>query len=222
VRKRSIVIVLAIVLVGILLVCAGCGGGGNETTTTVASPSGTETVTTPSATTASTEPETTTTTGAVDSSSTEPEATTTTEQLSSAETLLPSGHIKAMGFIDKVWEEGGKRYISIDYAEWLTGQEAVDAAAAAGYTIAPGEDEYWIRNDNPQKRVFEVADTAPITGFSTTRGEVDQPIAWDTFMSLWSTSPPTDTGLQFSVNEAPWWIERDGQTVVKIDQQYVP
>ena len=45
----------------------------------------------------------------------------------------------------------------------LTGQEAVDAAVEAGY-IAPGEDlpnDYFIRNENPQKREFTVADGRP-------------------------------------------------------------
>ena len=79
--------------------------------------------------------------------------------LSSAEKRLANGHIKAMGYIDKVYIKDGKRYISIDYAEMLTGQAAIDAAVAAG-EIAPGEDlpnDYWISNDNPQKRVFEVS-----------------------------------------------------------------
>ncbi len=91
--------------------------------------------------------------------------TTTTETLSSAETRLPNGHIKAMGFIDKVYVKDGKRYISIDYAEMLTGAAANAAAVAAGF-IEPGEDvpnDYWISNANPQKRVFEVSDTVAIT-----------------------------------------------------------
>jgi hypothetical protein len=205
--RAVLVVPLILLLLPVLL--AGCSAGVNETTTTAASTVDTQAVTTSSAATASTEPG----------------ATTTTEKLSSAETQLPTGHIKALGFIDKVWEEGGKRYISIDYADWLTGQEAVDAAAAAGYTIEPGEDEYWIRNDNPQKRVFQVADTAAMTSASTTpnaQGEMVQSLTWDTFMSFWSASPPTDPVFPLDLDEVPWWIERDGQTVVKIDQQYLP
>ena len=149
------------------------------------------------------------------------ESTTTTEKLSTAETRLANGHIKAMGFIDKVWEQGGKRYISIDYAEMLTGQEAVDAAVAAG-EIQPGEDlpnDYFIRNTNPAKRQFEVSDPVDITT-STWHGEMNMPVTWAQFKSFWSATPP-DAEAAY-LRDSPWWIERDGQTVIKIDEQYLP
>ena len=95
----------------------------------------------------------TTTTQAVTTTTGLEGTTTTTEKLSTAETRLSNGHIKAMGFIDKVYLKDGKRYISIDYAEYLTGA-AADAAAVAAGEIAPGEhveDDYWIQNDNPQR-----------------------------------------------------------------------
>ena len=120
---------------------------------------GTTTSTTVAPSTTSSSP-TTSSVVTSESSTTTEASSTTTEALSSAETRLPNGNIKAMGYIDEVWEEGGTRYISIDYAEMLTGQEAMDAAVEAGY-IAPGEDlpnDYFIRNDNPQKREFTVAD----------------------------------------------------------------
>ena len=148
--------VLISTLVALALVVAACGCGEEETTTT-------------------TQAATTTTKAA---------STTTTEELSTAETLLPNGNIQAMGYIDKAWEEGGKRYISIDYAEMLTGQEAHDAAGT--------DVEYYITNENPQKREFEVSDTVSINRFSTTRGEVDEPVAWDTFMSYWSDFDPAN------------------------------
>lgn len=230
-RKRRHPTLFLLVLLLIPLALAGCGAGGDETTSTVALTSGsTETVTTPSATTASTEPEVTTITGAVESSSTEPETTTTTEQLSSAETALPDGRIKALGYIDKVWGEGGKRYLSIDYAEFLTGRAAVDAAAAAGHTMEPGEDQYWIRNDNPQKRTFSVSDSVAITTSTRWRGpggqlgpadeQIGASCTWADFTTFWGTGtlPESEQGL----HEKPWWIEREGPVVVKIDEQYLP
>jgi hypothetical protein len=154
--------------------------------------------------------EETTTTTKTETSTTKAETGTTTEKLSSAETQLSNGNIQATGFIDKAWEEGDKRYISIDYAELLTGQEANDAAGA--------DVEYYIKNDNPQKREFEVSDTVAITQFST-----DGPVTWDTFASYWSDSPPsTDAEFPYNAATSLWWIERDGSQVVKIDQQYLP
>ena len=200
--------VLIPALVALALVVAACGCGEEETTTTTQGAT-----TTTQAETTTTQGVTTTTQGAT--TTTQAETTTTTEELSSAETLLPNGNIQAMGYIDKAWEDGGKRYISIDYAEMLTGQEADDAAGT--------DVEYYITNENPQKREFEVSDTVSINRFSTTRGEVDEPVTWDTFMSYWSDSPPpTDADFPYNAATSPWWIERDGPLVVKIDQQYLP
>jgi hypothetical protein len=169
----------------------------------------------------------TTTTQAVTTTTGLESTTTTTEKLSTAETRLPNGHIKAMGFIDKVYVKGGKRYISIDYAEMLTGAEA-DAAAVAAGEIKPGEhvpNDFWIQNDNPQKRVFEVSDSVPITTSTwITSGAawneiMDHPVTWAQFKSFWSATPPADA---IHLHGSPWWIERDGPLVVKIDEQFLP
>lgn len=150
-------------------------------------------------------------------------STTTTEALSSAETLLPNGNIRAMGFIDEAWESGSVRYMSIDYAEMLTGDEAVEAAIEAG-EIAPGEDlpnDYYIRNINTQLREFTVAPSAPITTvtFGGSGPDDPQPVTWAEFMSFWSDSPPA--GAEH-LHLVPWWIERDGDEVVSIAEQYLP
>ncbi len=180
-------LVLALLILALVVVASACGE--EETTTT-------------------TKAETTTT--KAQTSTTKADTGTTGEQLSSAETELPNGNIQATGYIDKVWEKSGKQYISIDYAELLTGKEADDAAGA--------DVEYYIKNDNPQMRDFEVSGAATITQFNT-----DGPITWDTFMSYWSDSPPpTSADMPYDPATALWWIERDGSVVVKIDQQYLP
>jgi hypothetical protein len=236
-RKRAVrkplvlLLVVGALAIGLALGLAGCGRGGDSTTTTTMAPAPAETTTTA----VTVAPEETTTTGAILESTTTTSTavleettttslegeTTTTEKLSTAEARLPNGHIKAMGFIKKVWEQGGKRYMSIDYAEMLTGEEAVQAAIAAG-DIQPGEDlpnDYFIRNTSPETRQFDVSDGVPITT-STWHGEMDSPVTWDVFKSFWSASPP-DQEAGF-LRDSPWWIERDGQTVVKIDEQYLP
>jgi hypothetical protein len=214
-------LVLALVLaLALALGAAGCGS--SEVTRTTAAVSASETV----GTTTSTGAETSTTavsessTTAGSSSTTASSTTTTTEPLSSAETRLSNGHIRAMGYIDKVWESGGMRHISIDYAEMLTGDEAKAAAIAAG-EIAPGEDlpnDYFIRNTNPLRREFTVSATAPITT-ATFGGGMDQPVTWAQFMSFWSASPPAGGE---HLHDVPWWIERDGGEVVSISEQYLP
>ena len=190
-----------------------------DETTVIPATTTTQAVTTTSqAVTTTTGPEETTTTSVE-------ETTTTTEKLSTAETRLSNGHIKAMGFIDKVYVKDGKRYISIDYAEYLTGA-AADAAAVAAGEIKPGEhvpDDFWIQNDNPQKRIFEVSGSVAITTSTWTAfawNEImDHPVTWAQFRSFWSATPPADAS---HLHGSPWWIERDGPLVVKIDEQFLP
>jgi len=229
-RRRRLLLAISVgaLAVALALLAAGCGGGDNTTTTTtIAQPDETTTTGLPGELTTSTETaveDTTTVTSMVEdttTSSTVAGETTTTEKLSTAEQKLANGHIKAMGFIKKVWEQDGKRYISIDYAEMLTGQAAIDAAVAAG-DIQPGEDlpnDYYIRNTNHDLREFQVAGSVAITT-ATWGGEPDRPVTWDEFLSFWSATPP-DADAAF-LRDSPWWIERDGQTVIKIDEQYLP
>lgn len=214
--------------VGLIMALAACGSegdGGDATTllpsttmTTEAPVQTTSTSTTeaaPQTTTSTTEAEETTTTA-----STDPSSTTTTEKLSSAETRLANGHIKVMGFIDRVWEEGGKRYIRIDYAELLTGEEAVAAAIAAGQ-LAPGEElpnDYFILNQNHTLREYVVSPSVAITT-STWNGEMEAPATWAEFASFWGATPPEGAA---HLKDSPWWIERDGPTVLRIDEQYLP
>ena len=149
------------------------------------------------------------------------ETTTTTEPLSNAEILLPNGNVRAMGYIDKVWESGGKRYISIDYAQMLTGEEARQAAIDAG-VIQPGDyldNDYFIVNDNPRKREFTVTATATFATSTFGGGGLDQPTTWAQFKSFWSASPPAGGE---HLHELPWWIERTGGEVVSIEEQYLP
>lgn len=219
--------VIALVVVLIMFAVVGCGD--NETTTTgapttvapqttvttgqVAPTTATPLTTAPPATAPpATAPPTTT-------STTEP-ATTTSEKLSSAEILQPDGTIKAMGYIDRVWEEGGKRYLSIDYAEMLSGREAQRAAVEDG-VIQPGEtldNDYYIRNQNSLKREFTVSATATIKTM-TREGGFDQPATWEEFLSFWGPNPP---GQATHLKDMPWWITRNGPTIVAIEEQYLP
>jgi hypothetical protein len=224
---------LLLLLVPVLI--AGCGDGGGGTTTTAVTGGGGPTTTTTAGTSTgssdtvatSVSATTTTTTGISISlpTTTSSEITTTTVSLSSAETMLPSGHIKAMGFIDKVYIQDGKRYISIDYAEMLTGPAALAAAIAAG-DVPPGgtlDTDYYIANTNPQKRIFEVSNSVAIT--TSTRwvagDDMGAPCTWTAFKSFWGPAGALAESEKH-LHDMPWWIERDALVVIKIDEQYLP
>jgi len=202
----------AILALGIAL--GGCGGDAVTTVTHVDYPASTTTTSVVTTTSEMTPVTSETTTSLA-------ETTTTTEALSNAEILLPSGNVKAMGYIDKVWESGGKRHISIDFAQMLTGEEAKQAAIAAG-DLAPGEEldnDYYIVNENTKKREFVVSGSAAIA--TSTFGDLgmDHPVTWGQFKSFWSASPPA--GGEY-LHQTPWWIERKGSVVISIAEQYLP
>jgi hypothetical protein len=138
--------------------------------------------------------------------------------LSSAETLLPNGHIRALGIIDDAWEDrSGGRHLRIDYVDVLTWDDAV----AAGLEDPNNpHDGFWYSNVNPLLREFNVSTSADI--FTSYRGLVvnpDTPCTWTDFRSFWGPSPaPGDDYM----HDELWWIERDGNTVVWISQQFIP
>ena len=221
--SRGALIVTGVLVVGMAtlsLGVAGCSSDEDTSTTEQVTTSETMETTSSTATTSSSLSTTTTAPPDTSTSSTAPAGTTTTEALSSAETLLPNGHIRAMGYIDQIRFDGVTNFLRIDYAEMLTGEEANAAAVEAG-EIEPGDsvpNDYFIRNVNPQRREFKVSDSVAITT-STWGGVMERPITWEQFRSFWGVSPPAD-GLH--LHNVPWWIERDGDTVVKIDEQYLP
>jgi hypothetical protein len=128
---------------------------------------------------------------------------------------MANGHIKACGIITQVWTEGGTRKIEIDYVDYLTGAEAVAAAAAEGEVV---EDGYWVRNQNSKLRTFTVSSSAVMTldDRSHPPGQL-VPLSWAEFSGFWQM-----TGEEAWVSRSLWWIERSGTTVVRIDQQFQP
>ncbi len=223
--------VAAAALSGLLV--AGCGDVGQSSSTTPPTTAQAPGTTTASVAATSTlppvtsEPPTTATTVTTVTTATTAEPTTTTasgptttEQLSSAETRLPDGTIRGMGYIDKVWVAGGVRHLRIDYAEMLSGKEA-EQAAIADKVIKPGEtldNDYYIRNENSKKREFAIAGRVRIET-QTRQGGMEQPATWEEFLSFWGPNPPGDAA---HLKDMPWWIVRDGDEVIDISEQYLP
>jgi hypothetical protein len=137
---------------------------------------------------------------------------------SSSEISLSSAEvIKAFGFIKKIYKKDKKNYLVIDYAEFYTGEEA-DKAAIEDGEIQPGEhvpNDYYIRNKNPKLRTFEIADNVNcFVSYFKEEGGVDLKYVDLSYLKSLLTSGE----LEFR----PFWIERKGNVVIKITEQYVP
>lgn len=125
-----------------------------------------------------------------------------------------------IGYVEKVFEKDGKRYFIIDKVEFLTGDAAVEAAMKDGnayYDYYTGEysvpNDYYIVNNNPLIRTYEISESASIKLYSSLSYDyVLTSISYSEFMARVNS---IDYGVLCNIN-----IEND--VVVKIEQQYVP
>lgn len=114
--------------------------------------------------------------------------------------------------------EGATPILSVDYAEFLTGQAAIDAATAHG-SESPPPNDYYIVNDNPKLReipvdpkisvkVISKANGIEIHGYSMPFGQW-----YDVLAGMSSTN---------FVKDMPYWITITDDTITKIEEQYIP
>jgi hypothetical protein len=206
--KRTSWLWLAVAMAGALsLIAVGCNDLGDANVTT--SLNGTTTSVDVSSETATTEAVAETTLSPTTTVSHTPSTSTASEK------VMTNGHIKACGIITRVWMDGSTRKIEIDYVDYLTGAEAVAAAAAAGEEAV---NDYWVRNENSKLRTFTVSNSAAITLDDRSLPPAHLvPLSWAEFSAAWGL-----TGEEAVVRHSLWWIERSGTTVVRIDQQFQP
>jgi hypothetical protein len=129
--------------------------------------------------------------------------------------------------------EVGPDEVVADYAEFLTGEEANQAAVAAG-VIEEGDsvpNGYFIRNVNPRLRtlalddppvvVLPTAETGPVTEvavpFEEWLARFDDGKSWPE-----GQSPPDDRFFFPAAEGTPYWLTIQDGIVVQIRQQYLP
>jgi hypothetical protein len=132
---------------------------------------------------------------------------------------------KQIGYVKKVYAKGGKNYLDIDYIQWLTGAAAEQAMREDGQCPKTGEcsvfDDYYIRNQNPLVRTFEISPDVKIvmqTYGAEQTGVVmnNQEISLDQFKDICSSN--SQSGLK----DVPYIVEILNQQIVKITEQYIP
>ncbi len=166
----------------------------------------------------STATETATSTPTVEpTTSVEPTIPVTTGDTPSTGTDIKDG--KFFTFIEKVTIKGDTSYIIADYAQFLTGKEAADAATAAGDESPPPND-YYILNVNEKLRTVPVASgvevlLATLEGHFTVDGYPVTFSAWRDMINGDSSNFPRATMV-------PYWVTVKNGKVIKIAEQYLP
>lgn len=150
---------------------------------------------------------------------TEPEPTpepTETPEPAAPETGENDG--RYIGYVKRIYNVGSTRYVEIDYIQFLTGDEAADAAAARGDESPPPND-YYIVNENPRLRQFPVQMGIPVTMWTwamESSGVSEQDVLFDIWWDRLFMSG--DARLQ----AVPYWIELEDGVITSIEEQYLP
>jgi len=137
----------------------------------------------------------------------------------------PEASEKAIGYLKKIYSKNGKNYFDIDYIQWLTGDVAEKAMREDGECSQKGEcivlNDYYIRNQNPLVRSFEVAPDAEILAhdFSTdySTGNWNESWTFSRFSNYFNTN--AKNGYWDSV---PFHVEIGNNRIIKITEQYIP
>ncbi|MBU1177588.1 hypothetical protein KJ903_00035 [Patescibacteria group bacterium] len=131
---------------------------------------------------------------------------------------------KALGYITKVYDKDGKRYLDIDYIQWLTGEDAKQAMVEDGLCESVADcvvtNDYHIKNQNSKIRTFEISTDTKIymqTLDIETKGiNWDQEITYDIFKGLFATE------VIEQQQYIPYHISIKDGIVIEIAEQYIP
>lgn len=121
-------------------------------------------------------------------------------------------------YISSIVDKNGGTYLTVDYAEFLTGQKAADAAAAAGEESPPPND-FFISNKNTKLREFPAKTSMTVTLTSTENGvqPVGYTVPFGDFQNYFTGAKPGP-----ELKRQPFWITIENGTITEIAEQYLP
>lgn len=128
---------------------------------------------------------------------------------------------KQLALVKKVTWSSAKGYqITADYVQMLTGKAAADAAATAGQESPPPND-YFILNSSTKLRTLALPKATPVyvLGWSGAGATTKTKIPVGQFMDIM----PRGVSPQPQWENAYYWLTvKNGTTITRIDQQYLP
>lgn len=139
------------------------------------------------------------------------------------------------GFLEEVSDSE----VVVDYAQWLTGEEAALAAYEDGWIDSVEEgvpNDYYIRNVNPRLRTHPLAEDVAVWLMTSVEGPVgavevsldewlalfDDGVPWGEDHEYPSFGPPHHGYLGAASIYAPYWLVLLDGEVIAIEQQYIP
>jgi hypothetical protein len=135
---------------------------------------------------------------------------------------------RQLAFVGSI--DSGDETIVADYAEWLTGEEALLAAREDGWIGQDQEldNDFYIRNRNPRLRTLPMAEEAAIVLYACYPDEGPcltlEAVDRDTWSSLLS-DPEAGYELVgwawYGSGYSPYWLIIDDGLVVQVSEQYV-
>jgi len=144
--------------------------------------------------------------------------TPTAEEPDEAETPPTSSTEQQPAMVTSTRTAGGTQYLTLDYIQFLTGDEAANAAAERGDESPPPND-FYIVNDNPRLREFPIQPGITVRVVAEDGGTVN-PEGYDLSLDDWLaqiTGPEADAYLA-----SFYWVTITDGTITAIEQQYLP
>jgi len=135
---------------------------------------------------------------------------------SAAEPLQPKPEpttLRQFAFVRKATDREGKLSLVVDFAQFLTGTAAAEAAATAGDESPPPND-YYISNANPKLRTFGVAKGTKFVVVGEDPNDTDS-LSTDEFYD--AIDGNTD-----GAKDAPYWFTITNGVITAGEEQWTP
>lgn len=126
---------------------------------------------------------------------------------------------RRFGFITTV-KPGSKPVLTIDYADFLTGKPAADAAASRGDESPPPND-YYIVNDTRSTTRLTVRPGTRVTLVSNPDGTSD-PAGYTVDLATWVGFFEAPSDENAAIREGGYWLTIDNGVVTGISEQFLP
>ncbi|MDV3427372.1 MAG: Ig-like domain-containing protein [Bacillota bacterium] len=128
---------------------------------------------------------------------------------------------KQIGYISKVFEEQGKKYLKFDDVKFLLGEEAVKAAKKDGKAYYENGryfvyDDYYIVNDSQVKKKYVISDSASLNILGIFAGSNSYSI---------ENKPVSYNKFKAAVNlhsNMLCYIYTENDVIIKVEGQYIP